>query len=89
MPSNSAIRTILAVVPPFLMLLGLILIVSGIFNAMYSVTSFPSDNQIVTVYPRLFVGFAIGIVGVIVSVFAYLLMYNKIGIARYFKDNGP
>ena len=73
-------------IPPFLMLFGVILIVSGILNAFYTIEVHPSDTQIVLVYPRLLVGSMIGIVGVVVSVFSYLIIHNKIRIARYFRD---
>lgn len=76
---------LMRLIPPLLMLFGVILIVSGILNAMYSVTSFPSDNKIVTTYPRLFEGSVILIIGMAISVFSYLLIHNKIGITRYFE----
>ena len=72
-------------IPAFLMLFGVILVVSGISNAMFSITTYPSDNRIVPVYPRLYVDPVIVIIGVFVSVFSYLIIHNKIGIARYFK----
>ena len=74
-------------IPPFLLLFGVILTVSGLFNAMYTIESHPSDNETVLEYPRLFVGSVIAIVGFCISIFSYLLLHNKIGIARHFRDN--
>jgi peptidoglycan/LPS O-acetylase OafA/YrhL len=90
MSNNSVVgllRKVMRLIPPLLMLLGIILTVSGIFNAGYSIESYPSDNQRITEYPRLFVGSVIAIVGVCISIFSYLIIHNKIGIARYFRDN--
>ncbi len=87
MSSNPAIKKMLAVTPAILMLLGVILIVSGVGNAMYSIETHPSDTQTVVVYPKLLVGSAISLIGVSVSIFSYLILHNKIGVARYFKEN--
>jgi hypothetical protein len=90
MSNNSDVgllRKVMRFVPPLLMLLGIILIVSGIFNAGYQIESYPSDNQRITEYPRLFVGSVIAVAGVCISIFSYLIIQNKIGIARHFRDN--
>ena len=76
---------LMQLIPPFLMLLGVILISSGFLNAMYKIESHPSDNQTVLEYPRLLVGSVIGTIGVIITVFSYLIIRNKIGVARYFR----
>lgn len=76
---------LMQLIPPFLMLLGVILISSGFLNAMYTIESHPSDNQTVLEYPRLWVGSVIGAIGVIITVFSYLIIRNKIGVARYFR----
>lgn len=76
---------LMQLIPPFLMLLGIILISSGFINAMYTIESHPSNNQTVKEYPRLLVGSVIGIIGVIITVFSYLIIHNKIGVAIYFR----
>ena len=75
---------IMRLIPPLLMLLGVILITSGIFGAMYSITTYPTDKA-VTIYPRLFEGSVILIFGIAISVFSYLIIHNKIEVAKYFK----
>ncbi len=86
--SNSSvdlIDLIKRIIAPLFLLLGVVLIIGGILNAMFSITTYPSDSQTVTVYPRLYVGSVIAIIGLVVSVFSYLIIHNKIGIAKYFK----
>jgi hypothetical protein len=90
MSNNSDVgllRKVMRLIPPMLMLLGVVLAVSGIFNAMYSIESYPSGNQRIIEYPRLFVGSVIAVGGVCTSIFSYLIIQNKIGIARHFRDN--
>lgn len=74
-------------IPPILLLVGVILIIIGIFYVNYSITTFPSDNRTVTIYPTLLEGSVSLVIGIAISVLSYLLIYNKLGIARYFRQN--
>lgn len=71
MSDNSLIKNVLKLIPPILMLLGVVFMVSGVFN------------QGALVLTRVFVF----IVGLFASTFSYLIIHDKIKIARYFRNN--
>jgi len=74
-------------IPPIILIVGIILIIMGIFYVSHSITTFPSDNKTITIYPTLLEGSVNLVIGIAISVLSYLLIYNKIGLARYFKQN--
>jgi len=67
---------LLHLILPFMMLFGFLLVLSGLFTASSPMESHPSDTQIVIIYPRFLDGAVIGIIGVVVMVFSYLIVYN-------------
>jgi hypothetical protein len=78
MSNKSLMKKVLNVIPPFLMLFGVIFMssgVSGIFNNVLA------TNTKVVMCSIFFV------TGLVASTFSYLIIHDKIGIAKYFRSN--
>ena len=68
-----------------MMLLGIIFILSGFVQAFQGTTNISVNNEVTITYPKLFVGSVIGVFGIFISVFSFLIIYNKIGLSKYFR----
>ncbi len=70
------------IIAPLLLLLGVILIVSGILNASSTTEIITLNNQVITTYPRFHVGILISVVGSAIAIFSYLVFHGKIKLQK-------
>ncbi len=83
--SNSSvglIDLIKRVVAPLFLLLGVILVVSGFSNALSTVEIITLDNQVITTYPRLYVGILISLAGLATAIVSYLVFHGEIKLQK-------
>lgn len=64
--------------PALLLLFGIILTVSGVFNAASTNTIITQTHETIIAYPRLYVGALIGIIGVATAVVGYSLFHGRL-----------
>ncbi len=83
--SNSSvglIDLIKRIVTPLFLLLGVILVVSGILNA-FSVNEIHTlGNVVVITYPKLLIGSIMSVIGLVIAVFSYLIFHGKVQLQK-------
>ncbi len=82
MPKNALKHFIVTVAPAVLMLVGVILISSGFFNALSSTSTISINGDVVVTYPRVLVGSAMAVFGGVLTVFSYLWLHGKISVGK-------
>jgi hypothetical protein len=83
--SNSSvdlIDLIKRIVAPLFLLLGVILIVSGILNASSVNEIHTLSNVVMITYPKLLIGSIVSVIGLVIAVFSYLIFHGKIKLQK-------
>jgi hypothetical protein len=78
------IRIIRNYIAPLFLLFGVILIVSGFFNAISTNTIITLSNGVIVTYPKLVIGAIVSIAGLVIAVLSYLVFHGKIELKRIF-----
>jgi hypothetical protein len=70
------------IVAPLFLLLGVILVVSGIFNAFPVNEIHTLSNEVIITYPKLLIGSIMSIGGLVISILSYIIFHGKIKLQK-------
>lgn len=78
------------IVAPLFLLLGVILVVSGIFNAFPVNEIHTLSNEVIITYPKLLIGSIMSIGGLVISILSYIIFHGKIKLQKpWFVHENP
>jgi K+-transporting ATPase A subunit len=83
--SNSSvdlIDLIKRIIAPLFLLFGVILVVSGVLNAISVNEIHTLSNEVIITYPKLLVGSIMSIGGLVIAILSYLIFHGKIKLQK-------
>ncbi len=80
--SFNLIDFIRGIVVPLLLLFGVVLVVSGILNALSTTEIHTLNNGVIITYPKLLIGSIMSIAGLIIAIFSYHVFHGKIKLQK-------